>query len=249
MQDEHAAIAALSPQLGLALKFCFRAQESALRGVLYVQSYAGHFNREGPHMTEAMPADRAGIGGRRPTAMAATDGAVTPGPVPADTAAQLVTELYRRHRVGMVRMALVIVGDRPTAEDVVQDAFAGLYRAVPRLRDPDRALGYLRSAVINRCRSVHRSRSRALHLHSRHRQVQPPVWSAESAVLAREESRLALRAVAALPLRAREVLALRYLLDLTDAEIAGTLGVSKATVSSTASRALAALARDLKEES
>ena len=67
-------------------------------------------------------------------------------------------------------------------------------------------------------------------------------------MLAREESRLALQAVARLPGRAREVLALRYLLDLPDADIAAALGVSKATVSSTASRALAALARDLTEQ-
>jgi RNA polymerase sigma factor (sigma-70 family) len=67
-------------------------------------------------------------------------------------------------------------------------------------------------------------------------------------VLAREESRIALQAVSRLPRRSREVLALRYLLDLPDAEIAATLGVSKATVSSTASRALAALARNLTKD-
>jgi RNA polymerase sigma factor (sigma-70 family) len=68
-------------------------------------------------------------------------------------------------------------------------------------------------------------------------------------VLAREESRLALQAVARLRGRAREVLAMRYLLDMSDGEIAAALGVSKGTVSSTASRALAALARTLKEQS
>ncbi len=77
---------------------------------------------------------------------------------------------------------------------------------------------------------------------------EPPVWSAESAALAGEDRKALLAAVARLPRRAREVLALRYYLDLTDHEIAAALGVSRATVSSTASRALAALARDLKEE-
>lgn len=129
----------------------------------------------------------------------------------------------------------------------MQDAFAGLYRAMPRLRDPDRALSYVRASVINGCRLVHRARTRALR-HNRSWHEEPPVWSAESVVLAREESRLALRAVSRLRGRAREVLALRYLLDMSDGEIAEALGVSKATVSSTASRALAALARDLKEQ-
>lgn len=168
-------------------------------------------------------------------------------PVPA-AAEGVVTELYRRHRLWLVSTALVLVGDRPTAEDIVQDAFAGLHRALPRLRDPDKALGYVRASVVNGCREVHRARTRALRLHNRFRTAEPPVWSAESAVLAREESRLALQAVARLPGRAREVLALRYLLEMSDAEIAEALGVSKGTVSSTASRALAALATELKEQ-
>jgi RNA polymerase sigma factor (sigma-70 family) len=169
-------------------------------------------------------------------------------PVPPEAAEHLVAELYRRHRDWLVSTALVLVGDRPTAEDVVQEAFIGLYRAMPRLKDSDKALGYVRASVINGCRLVHRSRNRSLRLHRRFAQNEPPVWSAESAVLAREESRRALAAVARLRGRAREVLALRFLLDMSDAEIAEALGVSKATISSTASRALAALARDLKEQ-
>jgi RNA polymerase sigma factor (sigma-70 family) len=167
-------------------------------------------------------------------------------PVPSEESERLVTELYQRHRLRLVGTALVLVGDRPTAEDVVQDAFAGLHQAVPRLEDPGKALGYLRASVINGCRLVYRARSRAIRLRNRFPLEEPPVWSAESAVLAREESRLALQAVSRLRGRAREVLALRYLLDMSDAEIADALGVSKATVSSTASRALAALARELR---
>jgi len=193
-------------------------------------------------MTEAMPASSPGS---RVSAPAETDGQ----PVPSGTADRLVAGLYERHRLALVSTALVLVGDRPTAEDVVQDAFAGLYRAAPRLASPDRALPYVRASVINGCRMVHRSRTRTIRLHSRFRHEGSPVWSAESAVLDREESRLALQAVARLRGRAREVLALRYLLDMSDAEIADALGVTKATVSSTASRALAALARELREQS
>jgi len=127
----------------------------------------------------------------------------------------------------------------------LQEAFLGLYRSMPHLRDPKKALPYLRASVLNGCRSVLRARGRA-----RLRRVphDPPVWSAESAALCQEERRTVLAATARLPCRQREVLALRYYLDLTDHEVAEVLGVTRGTVSSTASRALAALARDLREE-
>ena len=115
---------------------------------------------------------------------------------------------------------------------------------MPRLSAPAKALPYLRASVVNGCRSVQRSRTRALHRRVQH---EPPVWSAEAAAIASEDRRAVLAAVADLPERAREVLALRYYLDLPDAEIAEILHVSRSTVSSTASRALAALARKLQE--
>jgi RNA polymerase sigma-70 factor (sigma-E family) len=159
--------------------------------------------------------------------------------------ADVVADLYQAHGLALVRTAMVLVGDKPTAEDVVQDAFIGLYRAVPRLSSNDKALAYLRASVVNGCRSVHRARQRAFARPVHHA---PAVWSAESAALAREESRQAMQAVSRLPARAREVLALRYYLDLPDAEIAAALGISRSSVSSTASRALAVLARELKGE-
>jgi len=145
----------------------------------------------------------------------------------------------------LIRTAVLLVGDQNSAEDVVHEAFLGLCRSMPRLRDPDKALPYLRASVLNGCRSVLRARRRA-----RLRRVphEPPVWSAESAAVSRDDRRAVLAATARLPRRQREVLALRYYLDLTDDEIAQVLRVSRGTVSSTASRALAALARDLREE-
>jgi RNA polymerase sigma-70 factor (sigma-E family) len=163
------------------------------------------------------------------------------GSAPAD----VVADLYQAHGLALVRTATMLVGDKPTAEDVVQDAFIGLYRALPRLSSPDKALAYLRASVVNGCRSVQRARRRAS---GRPVQHAPAVWSAESAAMAREESRLAMQAVSRLPARAREVLALRYYLDLPDAEIAAALGISRSSVSSTASRALGVLARELKGE-
>ncbi|HEX6524047.1 MAG TPA: SigE family RNA polymerase sigma factor [Streptosporangiaceae bacterium] len=159
-------------------------------------------------------------------------------------AAEAVEAVYRAHAFGLTRFALLLVGDKATAEDVVQDAFFGLYRHWDGLRDTGSVLAYLRTAVLNRSRSVQRARSRRF----RTVQHEPPAWSAEAAVLDREDRRQVLTAVARLSRRQREVLALKFYLDLGEQEIAETLRVSRGTVSSTASRALAALARALREE-
>jgi RNA polymerase sigma-70 factor (sigma-E family) len=179
---------------------------------------------------------------------ASTPGPRVAAPPPRAPAAsgQLVDELYRGHALRLTRMALLLVGDRPSAEDVVQEAFLGLFRGLGRLNDPGRAVAYLRISALNGCRSVLRARKR-----SRLREAAsdyPAVWSAESAALAGEERREVLRAVAQLPRRQREVLVLRYFLGLSDSEIATDLGVSRGTVVSTASRALAALARKAGEQ-
>jgi len=151
-------------------------------------------------------------------------------------------DLYREQAVAMIRLALTLTGDRATAEDVVQDAFLGLHRRWPRLDDPRNAVSYLRTSVINGCRSVHRSR-RIAWLHRA--QHDKPVWSAEAAAIDGENRREVLTAVARLPHRQREILALRFYLDMSEGEIAATLKISRGTVSSTVSRALATLARQL----
>ena len=153
--------------------------------------------------------------------------------------------LFREHGLSLVRLAVLLTGDRATAEDVVQDAFLGFQRARPRLRDQDKALAYVRTSVINGCRSVLRTRGR---VQPRRDEYDPPVSSAETAVMAEQDRRLVLAAVGRLPARTREVLALRYYLDLPYEEIATVLGITKGTVSSTISRALTVLGRDLKEE-
>lgn len=142
-------------------------------------------------------------------------------------------------------MAKLLVGDQQSAEDVVQDVFLGLYRALPRLRDPQRILPYLRVAVVNRSRSTLRSRRRAA---LRLVQHEPAARSAESAVMDQADRLAVMAAVRRLPRRSREVLVLRYYQDLSDTDIAATLGISAGTVRSTASRAIATLAADLKEQ-
>ena len=158
-------------------------------------------------------------------------------------ATSVVTELYRGHALGLMRLALVMVGDRTTAEDVVQDAFTGLYRRWSRVRDRDKALTYVRSAVLNGCRTVLRRRRRPFrgeHL--------PPAWSAEAAVMVGEDRRQVLAALHRLPARQREALVLRYFCELSEEEIAEVMDISRGTVKSTTSRAIAALGRILEEE-
>lgn len=154
-----------------------------------------------------------------------------------------VTELYQAHALGLTRLAFIMLGDRHAAEDVVQEAFYGLYRAWGRLPDHDNVLGYLRVSVLNGCRSAGR-RARRM---PRPLAV-PPAASAEAVVLVGEERRAAVAALRRLPPRQREALVLRYFADLPEYEIALAMGVSRGTVKSTTARALAALGRMLREE-
>ena len=159
-------------------------------------------------------------------------------------AGQAVTALYERHALGLTRLAFLMLGDRQTAEDVVQEAFCGLYRAWDRLPNHAHALGYVRSSVLNGSRSALR-RSRRVP-----RAVAAPAAaaSAEDTVLAGERQRETVAALRRLPPRQREAVVLRYFADLPEQETAAAMGVSRGTVKSTTSRALAALARMLQEE-
>ena len=163
------------------------------------------------------------------------------GPAGADARAA-VTALYQAHAVGLIRLAVVMIGDRHAAEDVVQDAFAGLYRRWTHLSGQDRALGYVRASVVNGCRSRLRAKVRDERLAAAS-QATSAVASAEQAVLIGEEHAAVLAALRRLPHRQREALVLRYYLDLSEPEIAVSMGIGKGTVKSTTSRALAALGR------
>jgi RNA polymerase sigma-70 factor (sigma-E family) len=156
------------------------------------------------------------------------------GPSPSMT----IDDIYRSHRMGMVRLAILLVDDQASAEDVVQEAFAGLFRNWNGLRDSAAAIGYLRTAVVNGSRSVLRRRRTA-------RAYVPPhagtARSAESLALLTAEHQAVVSALADLAPRQREVLVLRYYGGLSEAEIAEATGLSKGTVKSTASRAVAKL--------
>lgn len=158
-----------------------------------------------------------------------------------------VSALYQVHAVGLIRLAVVMLGDRSTAEDVVHDSFCALYRRWEHLADAGKALSYVRSSILNGCRSELRRRIR-----SQRRAAREPVpadsVSAEADVLVGEEHRQVLAALRRLPPRQREVLVLRFYLDLPEPEIAAAMRVTQGTVKPTTSRGLSALAQLLAED-
>ncbi|MGW9438641.1 RNA polymerase sigma factor [Streptomyces sp. NPDC055607] len=152
-----------------------------------------------------------------------------------------VTELYHAQRLAMVRLAVLLVDDLATAEDVVQDAFTALYRRYgEHIAEVDNALGYLRTAVLNTSRSVLRRRRTA---RAWTPSAPSDVPSAEDRVVLDEAHREVLAALSQLTPRRCQVLVLRYWADLSEVEIAETLGISRGAVKSNASRALDALER------
>ena len=146
--------------------------------------------------------------------------------------------LYAAHRLRLVRMAVLLVDDLQTAEDVVQDAFAAFLARRSRLDDQQKALSYLRTSVVNGARDRLRRRRTARAYVPSHEV--PRDCTAEGALLA-EEHREVMEALHQLAPRQREVLVLRYWSELSEAEIAEALGISRGAVKSTASRALDAL--------
>lgn len=154
-----------------------------------------------------------------------------------------ISALYTTHWRSSVRLAVLLVDDPETAEDVVQDAFVALYRRQHALRNHAAAAGYLRACIVNLSRSVIRRRQTA----RRHLKVAEPDYAdpADYEVLLSAEHREALEAVRRLPRAQREVVVLRYWAQLSEAEIASTLGVTAGTVKSHASRGMAALRSSL----
>jgi len=167
---------------------------------------------------------------------------------------EALVALYTSHYRSLVRMAALLLHDTPAAEDVVQDAFVAMHASWRRLRDPDKALAYLRQAVVNR------ARSRLRHLKVVERKTPPPIAesarvtgayvpSAEHGALNALERQHVLAALRGLPHRQREVLVLRYYADLSEAQIADAMGISPGAVKSHASRGIAALRQTMERSS
>jgi len=159
----------------------------------------------------------------------------------ADEALEL---LYAAHWRQLVRLAVLLVRDVGTAEEIVQDCFVSVHAKWNRLHDPDKALAYLRQSVVNRSRSHLRHLS-VVRRHADREAPPEPAAGADHAAYDLVRRATVLDALRRLPRRQREVLALRYYLDLSEAEIADMLGISRGAVKSHASRGAAALRADL----
>jgi RNA polymerase sigma factor (sigma-70 family) len=126
----------------------------------------------------------------------------------------------------LLRVAFVLTGSAPAAEDVVQDVFASVGPRIDTLAEP---AAYLRVAVVNRCRSLHR------------RSLAAPTVDAPSDSTM-DVGLVELRdALIALPIRQRSAIVLRYLCDLPEEEIAANLKCRRATVRTLVRRGLAEL--------
>jgi len=178
-----------------------------------------------------------------PAFATAVDGGFSAEPDGAD-----LTELFRQHHVGLVRLGALLVRSREAGEDIVQDVFIKIHACRAGLLDSAGAMAYLRRAVVNGCRSWLRRQAVAKRLGSPDRTAAEVHESAEHSVIAAENRRRLLAELAALPVRRREVLVLRYYVGLSEAEIARPLGISQGSVKSTAGRGIRSLARELGEE-
>jgi RNA polymerase sigma-70 factor (sigma-E family) len=157
---------------------------------------------------------------------------------------EAITQIYAAHYRSLVRLASLLLRDVGASEEVVQDSFIAMHGAWRRLRDPDRALAYLRQSVVNRSRSVLRHRTVELR-HAPH--PMPDAASAEHGAMGSLEHQEVIVALRRLPERQREVLVLRYYADLSEADIAEAIGISRGAVKSHASRGMAALRSTLEQ--
>jgi RNA polymerase sigma-70 factor (sigma-E family) len=157
-----------------------------------------------------------------------------------------VTAIYSEHYRSLVRLAAFLVRDNATAEEVVQDSFVAMHGAWRRLRDTDKALSYLRQSVVNRSRSVLRHR---MVVDKNTPKPPPDMPSAEHGAIIQLERSAVVSALRGLPERQREALVLRYYGDLSEAQIASVMGISRGAVKSHTARAMAALRAVLERDS
>ena len=120
-----------------------------------------------------------------------------------------------------------------------------MHEAWQRLRDAEKALAYLRQAVVNRSRSVLRHRTV---VDKNLQKAVPDMPSAEHGALILLERSAVVSALRGLPDRQREAIVLRYYADLNEAEIAATMGISRGAVKSHTARGMIALRSALEHD-
>lgn len=157
-----------------------------------------------------------------------------------------ITALYGAHYRSLVRLAALLVHDIATAEEVVQDSFVALHAGLHRLRDNEKSLSYLRAAVVNRSRSVLRHR---MVVDKNAPKPAPDMPSAEHGAMVLIERSSVVAALRSLPERQREVVVLRFYADMSEAQIASTMGITRGAVKSHTSRAMSSLRTVLEAQS
>ncbi|MFE0701873.1 SigE family RNA polymerase sigma factor [Streptomyces sp. NPDC058872] len=186
-----------------------------------------------PVPTESRTAGVDGIPGPRKSAETAAAATGTTG-----TTVDHLTETYRAHYRSLLGLAALLLDDTASCEDVVQEAFIRVHSARKRVREPEKTLAYLRQTVVNLSRSALRRRILGLKLLSK---PMPDMASAEEGAYEQLEREDLIKAMRGLQRRQREVLALRYFSDMTEVQVAETLGISLGSVKAYGSRGIAAL--------
>jgi RNA polymerase sigma factor (sigma-70 family) len=155
--------------------------------------------------------------------------------------------LVARHQTVAFRTAYVITGHAADAEDAAQEAFIKARAAMGRFREGAPFRPWLLTIVANEARNRRRSAGRRLALAGRAAAAESraPVPLPEAEALASDDRRELAAAIAKLAPDHREVIALRFLLDLSEAECAAALRCRPGTVKSRLSRALAKLRVEL----
>ncbi|WP_142218657.1 SigE family RNA polymerase sigma factor [Streptomyces puniciscabiei] len=166
------------------------------------------------------------------------EAAATTATEAAGTTVDHLTETYRAHYRSLLGLAALLLDDTASCEDVVQEAFIRVHSARKRVRDPEKTLAYLRQTVVNLSRSTLRRRILGLKLLSK---PMPDMASAEEGAYDQLERRDLIKAMKSLQRRQREVLVLRYFADMTEAQVAESLGISLGSVKAYGSRGIAAL--------
>ena len=154
----------------------------------------------------------------------------------------LVADLFVTEGRSLVRLARIFCDDRNAAEDLVQEAFIRLHRAAPRIRDPRSAPAFVRSIVINLARDHNRRGLMSLR-HRNSMQVADDPLSTEDKAVADESDEEIMLALRSLSDRQQRCLVLRFYLQLSEREIAETLGISRNSVNTHCQRGMAALER------
>ncbi|MFK0236482.1 SigE family RNA polymerase sigma factor [Streptomyces vinaceus] len=186
-------------------------------------------------------AEAAGNGEETPTGSTGSTAPAADAAEPvvvAGTTVDHLTETYQAHYRSLLGLAALLLDDTASCEDVVQEAFIRVHSARNRVRDRDKTLAYLRQTVVNLSRSALRRRILGLKLLSK---PMPDMASAEEGAYDQLERDDLIKAMRGLQRRQREVLVLRYFADMTEAQVAETLGVSLGSVKAYGSRGIAAL--------